>query len=209
LRPGFGSFEADVVADAGHTAGRLLASGGLAYVAGQKFVSRHIDDGFGAVSVPGYANVRIYQENQLLARTNAAGIAVIPDLRAYEENHLRIETSDLPLDAKLGGETLTVVPRYRGAVLAEFPVTKTRTASVVIQLPDGTLLPPGLSLTIDGKPDAAFSGYGGVVFVTGVRSGLSLEAQWSQGHCRAVLERVPAEGVLPRLGPLICRPLEP
>ena len=68
----------------------MLASGGLLVAGGRPYATRRVEDALGVIDVPGLADVRIYQENRLIARTDARGRAIIPDLRAYEQNRIAI-----------------------------------------------------------------------------------------------------------------------
>jgi len=64
----------------GQTRERFGISGAIATLDGQWFLSRHIDSSFGVARVPGFAKVRIYVDNQLAARTNQDGYALLPRL---------------------------------------------------------------------------------------------------------------------------------
>src|SRR5690606_3658684 len=58
----------------GQTATRANARGGIALLGGL-FASRAIDDSFAVVRVPGFPGVRVYADNQPVARTNGDGVA--------------------------------------------------------------------------------------------------------------------------------------
>jgi outer membrane usher protein len=206
-RSGFGEFAGEVGQSNGALAERVTASGGIGYIVGKVFASRRIEDGFGAVSVPGYPNVTIYQDNRPIAQTDADGDAVIPTLRAYQANRISIETNNLPIDAKIDTDALRVVPRYRGGVVARFPVTASSGASLVLVKPDGALLPPGVPIKVGDRAEAAFTGYDGAVFLIGVAGGETLTANWAGGNCTAILPPILSKDKLPELGRIICRPV--
>lgn len=166
--------------------------------------TRRLEDGVGIVDVPGQANVRVYQENREVTRTDGQGRAIVPDLRAYEPNRIGIEPADLPLDATMPQDTIIVVPRYRGAAEAHFAVEQHHPATIVLALPDGTPMDAGTTVTT-GEGKALFVGYGGEVFVEDLRAGATLEAQTANGRCRVVIDHVDPGRTLPRIGPLRCR----
>jgi outer membrane usher protein len=199
-----GEFSLEAARYEGDTEARLLASGGLLFAGGQIMATRRLEDGVGIVDVPGQANVRVYQENREVTRTDGQGRAIVPDLRAYEPNRIAIEPADLPLDAAMPQDMLIVVPRYRGAAEARFAVAQHHPATVVLALPDGTPMAAGTSVRT-GEGPALFVGYGGEVFIEDLRPGATLEALTAHGRCRAIVDKVDPAQTLPRIGPLRCR----
>ena len=101
---------------------------------GDTFLSRTIDQGFGVVQVPGYANVQVYADNQPVAVTNDKGNALVPRLRPYEDNSIRIEQADLPLDAEIDTLQLKAVPFRRSGVEVIFPVRRSLGALLIMLL---------------------------------------------------------------------------
>ncbi|MEK5773154.1 fimbria/pilus outer membrane usher protein, partial [Acinetobacter variabilis] len=69
---------------------RTNIRGGIAMVGNGLLPSRYIDSSFAVVRVPGFSDVRVYAENQQVARTNSKGDALIPRLRPYERNQISI-----------------------------------------------------------------------------------------------------------------------
>ncbi|QNA82841.1 fimbrial biogenesis outer membrane usher protein [Sphingomonas sp. So64.6b] len=199
--PGEVSLEAGRVE--GNAGVRALASGGLLFTGGRAYATRRVEDAVGVVDVPDLADVRIYQENRPVTRTDAKGRAIIPDLRAYEQNRIAIDPGDVPIDARMSNDTLLVVPRYRGAVRARFAIEKDHPATIVLQAADGTPIEAGTDVRLD-TGETVFAGYGGEVFVREVRPGMVIEFETRQGPCRLILGALPAGDVLPRIGPLRC-----
>jgi len=188
----------------GEISARLLASGGLILADGNIFPTRRVEGGFAFVDVPNEANVRIYQDNRQVARTDAKGHAIVPDMRAYEENRISLAAGDLPLDRRMGSDTMTVVPRYFSGTKAQFAVAHDRPGTVVMRLADGQLLEAGTPVSVDNGREQLFSGYGGEVFINSIHDGLILDAQRPEGACRSTIETLPPETILPRLGPIPC-----
>lgn len=182
---------------------RMLASGGLLFAGGRPYATRRVEDAMGVIDVPGLADVRIYQENRLVARTDARGRAIIPDLRAYEQNRIAIAPGDIPIDARMSSDTLMIVPRHRGAVAARFAVDRDHPATILLQAIDGAPVDAGTTVRTD-TGETAFVGYGGEIFVREARRGMIIEFETRHGPCRVVLDRFPEDDVLPRIGPLRC-----
>jgi outer membrane usher protein len=184
---------------------RVLANGSLAYAGGKVFAARGLGDAFGVATVSDYPNVRVYQENQLVGRTDSAGRIALPELRAYEENRISIDPNDVPLEAQVSRDVQALVPALHGAAVADFSVIAMHGAIVVLVGEDGIPLKPGLPVSVDGHVDAAFTGYDGQVYVERVREGVVLEAGFEGQKCAAKLGIIPAAMTQPHIGPITCR----
>jgi len=80
------------------------------------YFSRKLDESFAVVRVGDFANVHIYADNQAVAETDATGTALVPRIRAYERNPLRIEQADLPLDVDIDTLEKDAIPYRRSGV---------------------------------------------------------------------------------------------
>lgn len=205
---GVGTYSAEVAENQGQTGTRFTASGGLALLDGLHW-SRRITDSFAVVQVPGYANVRVYADNQLFGRTDADGKLLLPRLRAYEKNPVSIEQLDLPLDATVGALALNAVPYYRSGMVLDFPVTQSRGAQLVINLDNGQHLPAGAVVSIEGQSASFPVGHDGEVYLTGLSSQNRLHVEWRQQHCDIALRFPETPDPLPNLGTFICRGVQP
>src|SRR5207247_1546820 len=135
----------------GPGAARVGITGGIGVVGGHPFLSRALTDSFGVVRVADYSNVRVLQDNQLVAQTDGQGYAVLPRLRAYDRNQVSIDHNDLPFDAILDRLRLDAVPYLRSGVLLEFPVRRVRAGTLHVLLEDSTPLPSGALARFEGK----------------------------------------------------------
>lgn len=192
------------------TSGRLLGSGGFAFAGGGLYPTRRIDDGFAIVSVPQFNDVSIYRENRLVGRTGSDGTIILPNVLSYNENRIRLETNDLPVDALVERDSLTVVPRYRTPVIVRFPVQRAEAVTFIAVTQDGAPLPAGISIKVEGSELEFFTGFGGEVYATGVEQGAILRAEWESSTCWIAVgafARAPGEPAA-SLGELVCYPVE-
>ena len=200
---GFGTHEAHLNWVDGQAGVRLSSAGGLGLVAGDAFAARRLDQSFATVKVGDYANVRVYADNQLVGRTGRNGKLVVPMLRPFDRNALRIDLADLPWDAELAGEERIIRPYGRHGVAVDFGVKAARAAIITILLDDGSPLPAGATVRLE---EAEFvSASGGEVYLTGLRAENSAVASWSAGSCRLRFGFEPGDDPQPRLGPVQCR----
>jgi outer membrane usher protein len=199
-----GAYTAEAARLQGSTAYRLGMTGGVAVMGGRGFLTRWLDDSFGVVKVADYADVQIYADNQPVARTNDHGMALVPQLRSFENNRISIEQADLPLDAQLGAVELEATPAFRSGVLVDFPVVSIRGALLEIVLQDGSPLPAGaLVRRIDGAERFPVA-MRGEVYVTGLEDHNELKAEWSGRTCLVEVDMPAGDDPLPRIGPLEC-----
>ncbi|MEA3002550.1 MAG: outer rane usher protein [Sphingomonadales bacterium] len=205
LQTAIGAYDLELTWVDGATGVRMTASGGVGIVDGTLFASRRLDESFAAVRVGDYAGVRVYADNQLVATTNRNGVAVIPRLRPYDRNAIRLETADLPLDAEVPSVERSVRPYDRSGVAVDFGVKPARAAMAAIVLEDGTSLPSGATVRLDGRPDEFVSAPGGEVYLTGLGDTDSGVAAWNGGTCRFSLRYSKGSDVQPRLDGIVCR----
>lgn len=200
---GFGT--ADVAASDDSQALRLGARGGIAVAAGQMFASRRIEDSFAVVEVPGYANVGVGFQGSTLTRTNADGIAILPRLRAYDSNSIRLDPRELPINAEIDNLEQVTVPPARSAVKVTFPVRTGRGALVKLVLDDGEPAPAGAEVEIVGDKKVFYVARRGQAFITGLQDRTRIRLQHRGQSCTMDLALPPTKADdIARVGPITC-----
>lgn len=185
---------------------RLGAMGGLIVADGNFFATRRLDGSFAIAEVKGHGNVGIGLGSNVLTRTDADGIALVPRMAAYQNNSIRLDPTELPISAEIDSIEQTVVPAWRSGVKVIFPVRAGRAALLTIVLEDGEPAPAGAVVNIAGEKEQFYVARRGQAFVTGLQPANRLRLAWKDGQC-------PLEVTLPhetqdeivRLGPLLCR----
>ncbi|HMR29784.1 MAG TPA: fimbria/pilus outer membrane usher protein [Geminicoccaceae bacterium] len=185
---------------------RAGVSGSVGLVDGVVRPSRRIGRAFGMVATPGFSDVRVYLDNREVGRTDKAGYLMLPALRPYEANRVRLEVEDLPLDARIGSAEAVAVPFDRAGVAVDFDVRHERQATARLLDTDGRPLPAGLQLASeDGLASAwvAKSGFSRIVGGDGPVEVTGRDAMQRAWTC--ALPAVPADTTLPDLGGIVCR----
>jgi len=213
LQNGVGNYSLAAAQSQGKTALRGSLSGGMAFLGGNSFFSRRIEDSFAVVQLPGYADVGIYKDNQLSTRTDSKGNALLTGLRSYQKNSVRIEQSDIPLDAQVGAVQLDAVPYFRSGLVLKFPVKRSRGALLTVVLENGELLPAGAQVEIINENilenELYPTGMGGEVYLTELELENQLRVIWKEQSCEFSLPFPETTDPLPHLGTYICIGVEP
>lgn len=202
---GAGRYDIEGTRINGSSAVRATASGSVGLIEGNVFAARRLDQSFAAVKVGELKGVRVYAENQPVATTNSKGVAIIPRLRPYEQNTLRIEQADLPLDTAAGAFEQTVRPYNRSGVVVQFAARQSRGAMMTVKLEDGSPLPAGAKLRVAGSTEEFIVAPGGMTYVMGLGKETAIEATWGEQSCAFSASLPETNDPQPDLGEVQCK----
>ncbi|MFT3905032.1 MAG: fimbria/pilus outer membrane usher protein [Steroidobacteraceae bacterium] len=197
-----GDLQAEAARNAGVSGQSLIWNGAATLLGGELTAARTVNGSFAVVDLGGLADVPVYVDHHLVAHTDAAGYALLPNLRSYEANRINIDPLELPLDTQIDARTLVVAPAWRSGVVARFPVERVQGGTFRLIRSDGRPVPAGAEVVLKGKvfPVALE----GLTYVTGFDHGMGGRAQWSGGQCEFRLEPPPAGDPLPDMGQVPC-----
>lgn len=184
---------------------RLSLSGALGLIGDRPFASNRLNSSFAEVKVDGHSGVRVYADNQLVGVTGAGGRLIVPNLRAYEANALRIDDADLPLDAQLASFSTVVRPYARSGVTVRFTPKTSRGVLMRVRLSDGGLLPAGAKVTVVGRRGSHVVVAGGELYIEGITGTERLRAQWKGRSCVIDITVPATADPQPLLDDLVCR----
>jgi outer membrane usher protein len=198
----------DVASSAsGQLAARAGARGSIGWLAGVPFASRPVGQGsFAVVEVEGMPGVPVMRSHQIVATTDARGLAFIPGLLPWQKNQIEIDPTDLPLDAELGDTRQDVTPYAGSGSRVKFAVKRSRQALVILHLPDGLPVPLGARIRLVPSGTEFVAGRRGEVWLTDLPIGPQrLQVNWPGGGCQLELPAPEAQGSVPaKIGPLNC-----
>ena len=177
-------------------------SGAMTFLVGKLAATRSVTGSFAVVDVAGLANVPVYVENQLTTHTDSNGKALLFNLRPYEANRISILPEELPLDTSIASSSTIMAPPYRSGVVARFPVQRVRSATFRLVTDDGSVVPAGASVALNGHTFPVVMD--GMVYVTDYDHGTNGEATWSQSRCEFRIEPPVTNEPLPDLGTVRC-----
>lgn len=169
-------------ADARGGRGAIGVAGAVGAVEGRVFTSRRIDDAFVLVDV-GLPGLPVLLDNREVARTNAAGWAVVTEARAHQANVVGVDTSTLPIEYSMPRDQFSVVPASAAGALARFDLSD---GGVAVSVTDeaGARLPAGAAVQVSTQslPTAVTSR--GEIFIDRSNREAEVRVTWPQNECR-------------------------
>lgn len=188
----------------GDQRGSLGASGSVLASADGFDLSRRTQGSYAVVDV-GVADIPVYHGGQLKAYTNADGSALVPGLRPFERNLIKIRAEDVPLDVQPETLSMSITPG-RGEV------TKVNFAFKRESYIRGTLkpatekatIPAGANVYLDGAP-VTVVGQDGAFFIAAQSNTFSFTVDTSHGLCTvSVNADTTGQAIVTDLGTLLC-----
>jgi outer membrane usher protein len=196
-------------ADASHvqaaTNYRVGMQGGIAVLDGGAYATQRINDSFALVHVPGYPNLNVSSNYQVVASTNSKGDALLPDLSSYRINTVGIDTLALPMDAQLANSQKTFVPYSRSGLSATFAIKRSRSAVLTLMLDDGKPAPVGMNVSVEGVAETFMVGMRGEVFATDLSEHNKIQAEWHGKTCQFNYSILVNTNEMVYSEPIVCR----
>jgi len=187
------------------TTSRVGASGAVVFMGGELVLGRRVEDAFGLVSVPGFANVRVTLNNQSVGRTNAKGNLFVARLRPYEVNALAIDQEDIPVGAEIVALKLDATPYLKSGVLVRFEVKQSQSATLKLVDEAGLAIPAGAMLTLLPSGESLPVGEGGEVYLTGLSASNRARVSLSGKNCTIEIAFKASNDPQPFLGEIKCK----
>jgi outer membrane usher protein len=206
---GVGTYQIEESSPAqGSASTRLSATGGIGMVGGKAFMSRNITDSFGVVRVADYPNVSVLQDNQVVAKTDSSGYAVLPRLRAYDRNVISVNQNEVPLDAVIQRPQLVAVPYFRSGVLLDFPIKRTRAGVLRVTNERGEDVPSGALAHVVGSSEEFPVALRGELYLNGLGDKDRVVVKWYDSSCEIDIAYPKTSDPLPMLGTFVCKGLK-
>jgi outer membrane usher protein len=184
---------------------RLAARGAIGWMGGHAFASRSLGDSFAAVRLDGYPGVHVYADNQPVGVTDSKGFLMVPGLRPYDRNTIRIDEGDLPLDVSLAAGEVTIRPFARAGTSVRFSAHRERGVLMRVRLEDGSDLPAGAAIRVEGAAETYVAVSGGEVYVPELRGRAIMRASWGGRVCAFAVLVPDDDDLQPRIDNLVCR----
>ena len=197
---------ADASTSAGQQAVRAGLQTALVWMDGQVLSTRRVQDSFALVEVPGYANIGVGFQGGNQTRTDGKGFAFVQRLQPYQNNSIRLDPSELPINAEIDNIEQIAVPAARSGVKVVFPVRGGQAALLKIVLDDKDPAPAGAEIELIGDSKEFFVARRGEAFITGLQAKNTLRLKHKGRSCTLNVDMPPVKNPddIVRMGPLLC-----
>ena len=186
------------------TGKRISTNGSVGFLDGEIFASRNINNSsFAMVKTGGLKDIKIYNQNNMVAITNSSGTTTFP-IRPYEKTKIEIKDNEIPLEASTEVLEMYPVAYARSGVIVKFPIKITKNALVKIYLPNDTPIPAGASVNLLNRKENFVAGRNGEVYLTDLSEKNQVIVTWLENRCELTVEIDPQQSQEQIIGPLKC-----
>jgi outer membrane usher protein len=192
-----------VAASSSGAAVRAYGSGSLVLMGGGIRAAAQVGDSFAMIDT-GQPNVALTLENRPLGRTGPDGRLLAVQLPAGVASQVAIDAASVGLGDTIEVQSRLVRPPRRSGVLVHLPVKRSYDATLQVVAPDGSPIPPGAEVNLNGAAMGRV-GFDGFAYLTGLKPQNVIEIENQSGVCRLESPYVPVPQGLPQIGPLVCR----
>ncbi len=192
--------------DGARTGLQLGLQGAIGRMQNHWFFSRALGSSYALLDLNGHPGVPVYRHNRVATHSNRHGLAVIPNLLPYQDNSIRIDTLDLPLQSQLRAEQLRIRPGAHSGIYREIAVQRSRAVQLRLMRQPLQPVPPGTVIYADDQAGRFFVGSDGETYLELEQDTVEFQAYWPDQQCgfSLSLEQIPAE-ILPHIGNVACR----
>jgi outer membrane usher protein len=200
-----GLFTAGVDQSAGTTSLRMESQGAVSFADRDVFPSNTIYDSFAIVDTSPIPHVHVLQENRNVGITGSTGRLLVPDMRAFDLNHIAISATDIPSDVTIDDATVEMRPQDRSGVVVRFPVKISHAALLRLVDEAGVPMSLGSAATLRATGVTVPVGYDGDAYVEDLSPHNELSVEGASGRrCTVAFDYKPLAGDIPAIGPLRC-----
>lgn len=185
----------------------LDASGSIIHLGGDTHLARQMTNSFALVQVPGFKDVGVYYQNQLMGHTDAQGNLLIPQILAYQENKIEIDPKTLPLNTSFETTQETVLPYYHSGQVVKFNVKKIRGVNLHLVMVNGEFVPPGATVKLenDEKGIEYPVSYEGEIYLANVATDtVKGTVEWDDHVCHFTVKLPATDQAITELGNVTC-----
>jgi outer membrane usher protein len=200
-----GRFQAEASEVGSEVSTRFTETGGIVGLGGHVVTSPWLTSSFALVDVPDMSGVRVFANNQYIARTGRRGLVVLPVLAPYVKNIVRLDDQGVPVDVGLDLGDVSVVPMSRTGVFLRFPTVHANGATFQLITEKNDPVPNGAEVTVGDWGTVYTVALRGEVFVSNISFPAHLHVRWADQRCEVSVESAKTRDPLPHIGPVVCK----
>jgi outer membrane usher protein len=201
----FGTYRATVAQDDGNRGYQIEANGAITFFDSKFYLSRRLNNGFAIVEIPGYSDVKVYSENQLIGKTDKNGKVFVPGLLPYQKNHIRVDANDFPMGVEINDVDKEAVPYRNSGLIIKFPA-KHHTGSIVkLVNASSSPIPAGATVIVSGQSQPYYVADDGEAYLADLNNGANnIIVRWDDTSCHCVVNYKPSKDPIQNIGTIVC-----
>jgi outer membrane usher protein len=203
----YGRYGAEVSSTETATAVRANVTGGIVWLGDTVVATRPIEQSFALVDMNGLAGVRVLQENNEVGRTRADGRLMLTDVPPYSEIKIAVDPLTVPMDVTVPQNVLKIATLPRTGQVVRFEAKRERNAVVTLVFSDGSPVPPGSAVIVEGRSELYPVGMDGEAYLPGVGERQMIEVRSNGTSCTLELKVPAGREAVADIGPLVCVPV--
>ena len=154
----------------------VSAAGAVAVAPGFFGFGRPMADSFAVVQLsPPLAGVRVYENSQLVGRSNGQGQLVLANIQSYTNNAISLEDKDIPIEFSVDRVLRSLSPAARSGVVLVFPVVKVQNIVGALMVRQGGIVRPlenrSFTLPVAVAPEKILTAKGGEFYIENLAVG--------------------------------------
>jgi outer membrane usher protein len=200
----YGRYQVAAASQRGNTGYQLQATGSLVWLDHDFYVARNLGDAFGLVKLAEQKDVTVYLNNQAVGKTDRQGRILLPNLLPYNDNAIRLDFDQLPLTTSATTDSSNVIPYWHSGSVVNFNVTSLKSGMVKLTLPNGDSVPVGATVTTADKSNDTIVVNEGKVYLTALQTDNTLQVNWEDNQCQAVVHYALTDKPIADLGTVVC-----
>lgn len=190
-RSGYGMGSGEIDSTDQGTLGIVDWQGGFVWAAGRPWPARTLTGPAAVLVVPDLGGVEVLHDGQPIGRTDEEGRILVPSLRPFEDNTLTIVPEDVPVDALIDSDRISVRPYSHGIVTAVMPVAASESQVFQLLLAPKVYVPAGAEIQSRGHSFPV--GTQGLAQVPVTHAAADALVSWPGGRCKF---HIPASSAL-------------
>lgn len=200
----YGTYNASVQKFGSSTGTTLSASGALVFADRGIYPTNEIGQSFALVKNAG-PGTHILNGGVDLGAADSSGHFLITDMTPYTENHIFLDTTNLPIDWQTQNTEKIAVSGYRQGSLVNFNGEKVISATVLLVDRDHHPLPPGYKVILNNSTES-MTGYGGEVYLEQLKPNNTLTVNLlDKGACVTHFSYGSENSSTVKMGPYTCQ----
>jgi outer membrane usher protein len=169
------------------------AAGAFVYAGGIYGLSRPVSDSFAIVMVDTVAGATIQNNGQEIGQTASSGTLIVPTLASYSQNHITVDTKNMPMDYSMPGVSSKINPSLWSGSCVAFDALKVRSVTGSVYVMKAVKRVPlefsDISIKVGEKEVAFPTGKDGEFYMENTLADDAAGGIADKQSCRAISER--------------------